>query len=70
MRGRHEDKNASFSIEKESMGWHCFTGCGKGWSPFSFMALQQNVEEGKITDRFCEQLGIENKSKGALYTDC
>ena len=69
MSGRHEDKNASFSIEKESMGWHCFTGCGKGWSPFSFMALQQNVEEGKITDRFCEELGIENKSKGALYTD-
>ena len=66
--GKHEDKEASLQIDKETLGWFCWAE-NKGGNPFQFMSHRDNEEEGKIVDRFCEAFDVLPKSRGKLYRD-
>ena len=40
----HDDKVASFSVNREENYWHCFAGCGAGSIIDFYMLWQQRVE--------------------------
>lgn len=65
--GKHEDKQASLQIDKETLTYHCWV-CGSG-NPLQFMALREGMTEEEVVDMLCENFDIVRKSKGSIAMD-
>lgn len=60
--GKHDDKNASMTIDKETFSWNCFAGCGGG-NVFECISIRDDIGVSEVVQEYCDDLGIRNKEK-------
>ena len=65
--GKHEDKEASLQIDKQSFSWFCHAE-GIGGNPLDFMAHRDGVDKSVIKAELCEAFDVVPKSKSSTYT--
>lgn len=58
--GKHDDVNASMTIDKDTYSWHCFAGCGSG-NVFEFVAIREDKSVKDVVQELCDEVGTRNR---------
>jgi len=66
--GKHEDKEASLQIDKETYGWKCHAENKQG-NPFDFIAHRDNRDKEEVIQEYCEALGVRNPNTSKVGVD-
>ena len=66
--GKHDDKNASMQIDKETFSFYCWAGCGGG-NVFDFISMRDDTPVDDIVESYCKELGITNKGMRATKVE-
>ena len=59
----HTEKTASFTVNPERQGWHCFGACATGGDAFSFVMRMEKLDFGETLKLLAQRTGVALQPK-------